>query len=134
MNKIRQLTKRILNLFTFTCFSFILYSCIGNQNNQAYAQIPVQEKGWYKNISEIPVPLSYVREKNDTSSYGYYLQHLPLKTTNNTVYLYDKTPKYNQSAQFAIVKMDVGTQDLQQCADAVMRLRAEYLFNKKKFS
>ncbi len=134
MKKLRQLTKRMLNLVTFTCFSVILFSCIGNQNNQAFAQIQVQEKAWFKNISEIPVPLNYVREKNDTSSFGYYLQHLPLKTDNNTVYLYNKTPKYNQSAQFAIIKMDVGSQDLQQCADAVMRLRGEYLFNQKKFN
>jgi hypothetical protein len=33
----------------------------------------------------------------------------------------------------AVVNMSVGKQDLQQCADAVMRLRGEYLYHQKKY-
>lgn len=97
-------------------------------------QIHPQDKLWYKQVHKIPVPEGYQRIKTDTAVFGNYLQNLPLKTSDNYVYLYDGTKKYNQEAQFAVIKMDVGTQDLQQCADAVMRLRGEYLYSKKKYN
>lgn len=98
------------------------------------AQIQSQEKLWYKKINQIPVPAGYTRVKTDSTDFGFYLQNLQLKQGNNEVLLYDGSKKYNQSAQFAIIKMDVGKSDLQQCADAVMRLRGEYLFGQKKYS
>ncbi|MBI5541665.1 MAG: hypothetical protein HY951_16520 [Bacteroidia bacterium] len=134
MNIVSELTKRCALFYIPHLFAFILISCVNNQNSNLFAQIQPQDKAWYKTILQIPTPLNYVREKCDTMSYEYYLQNLPLKTNNNVVYLYNKSPKFNQSAQFAVIKMDVGSQDLQQCADAVMRLRAEYLFNNKKYN
>lgn len=38
----------------------------------------------------------------------------------------------NQQKQFAVLSFDVGRMDLQQCADAIMRLRAEYLWKENK--
>jgi hypothetical protein len=45
------------------------------------------------------------------------------------VHYYDGRVKDNPGIYAAVLDLDVGTKDLQQCADAVMRLRAEYLFS-----
>lgn len=60
-------------------------------------------------------------------SFGAWLRNLPLLPGRPDVLLHDGTPKGNQRAQIAVIDLDVGKRDLQQCADAVIRLRAEYL-------
>ena len=86
----------------------------------------------YPTIESIPVPAGYRRVAADRSSFGAWLRQIPLKK-DKTVYLFDGSPKRNQNAQFAVLAISVGHKDLQQCADAVMRLRAEYLYSRKDF-
>jgi len=93
-----------------------------------------QEEAKYSNVKLIPTPIGYKRIDVAEGSFAEYLINLSLKTKNNKVYLYNGELKYNQSAQFAVLKIDVGKRDLQQCADAVMRLRAEYLYEQKRYS
>lgn len=78
-------------------------------------------------INNIPAPQGYNRTKVSNHSFAAWLRHLPLKE-DKVVYLYNGEKKYNQSAQYSVVDISIGNKDLQQCADAVMRLRAEYLF------
>lgn len=79
-----------------------------------------------KALSSIPVPPGFSRVEQPASSMGAWLRSLPLKDSN-TVHLFNGTPKRNQAAQAAVLDLDSGSKDLQQCADAVMRLRAEFL-------
>jgi hypothetical protein len=83
-----------------------------------------------KTIADIPLPKGFKRA--ETTDFGTFLRQLKLKK-DKTVYLYDGRLKGNQSAQFAVLDVSVGDRDLQQCADAVMRLRADFLFQKKQF-
>ena len=83
-------------------------------------------------VSRIPVPDGYIRIKTVAGGFENWLRHLPLKRGTATVYLYDGKKKANQDAHFAVVDIDVGGRNLQQCADAIIRLRAEYLYSVKK--
>lgn len=79
------------------------------------------------------VPDGFKRIESSDNSWGSHLQNLPLKPHGSKVKLYNGELKYNTSAYMAVVDLPIGKKDLQQCADAVMRLRAEYLFSQKKF-
>ena len=103
-------------------------------NKQTVFKIKPQNEAKYTSINSISLPPGYKRIELDSGSFGYWLRHLPLKTENNEVRQYDGELKYDQNLHFAVLKFDVGTRDLQQCADAVMRLRGEYLYAKKDYN
>ena len=107
-------------------------------NNTAQLPVTVSNKednasiNPYSTIAAVPLPPGFTRLQADSSSYTAWLRKLPLKK-NKTVYLFNGNPKTNQTAQFAVINISTGNKDLQQCADAVMRLRAEYLYAQKRF-
>jgi hypothetical protein len=82
-----------------------------------------------KIINRIFTPIGYERVYYETATFGHWLRHLPLKEGHPQVYLYNGQLKGNQSAHAYVMDIDIGDKDLQQCADATMRLRAEYLFS-----
>lgn len=72
------------------------------------------------------------RVKTEKGTFQEYLRTLPLKPAGSKVHYFDGQEK-SADVYDAVVDMDIGTQDLQQCADAVMRLRAEYLYTTKQY-
>ncbi|CAN5219321.1 DUF4846 domain-containing protein [soil metagenome] len=83
--------------------------------------------------SRFSTPEGFSRLKNESGSFGEWLRCLPLFPPGKQVELFNGELKGNQGAQAAVINIDVGNTDLQQCADAVMRLRAEYLFASKQY-
>lgn len=83
-------------------------------------------------LERIKVPEGFEKVALDETSFGYYLRNLPLKPDGTDVFLYNGEPKANK-VHVAVIDMDIGYQDLQQCADAVIRLRAEYLYARKLY-
>jgi hypothetical protein len=76
----------------------------------------------------IPTPAGFERAPAEADSFAHWLRNLPLKPGRPPVLLFNGKPKSNQDVHAAVVDIDVGSRDLQQCADALIRLRAEYLF------
>ena len=52
-----------------------------------------------------------------------------MKSAGAPVLLYTGAKKWRQDVHASVLDIDTGTRDLQQCADAVMRLRAEWLWS-----
>jgi len=73
-------------------------------------------------------PESYRRLVESDGSYATYLRNLPLKSHGALVHTFDGYVKDSSNIYVAVVDRDIGNKDLQQCADIVMRLRAEYLY------
>ena len=79
------------------------------------------------------VPSDFERIKIEQGSFEEFLRTLPLKPHGSKVQYFNGEVKEPENIYVAVVDFDVGDKDLQQCADAVMRLRGEYLFKYGKY-
>ncbi len=77
--------------------------------------------------SHFTPPLGFTRHPAIARNFATWLRGLPLKPGNPPVHLYNGELKGYQAGHAAVLDLDVGSRDLQQCADAVIRLRAEFL-------
>jgi len=124
----------------------LLFSCssspVQQNTNEASADSSTHNiyawKGSYasehKMQNRIAAPKGYTRQNVAKHSFADWLRNVPLKPGKPDVMLYNGDAKGNQSAHYAVMDIDVGKKDLQQCADAVMRLRAEYLYSVVKYN
>lgn len=78
----------------------------------------------------IAPPDGFTRTPAEEGSFAAWLRTLPLKPGNPPVLLFNGAETANQQAHAAVLDIDVGHRDLQQCADSVIRLRAEYLYSR----
>lgn len=70
----------------------------------------------------------YTRVAEKQGTFAEYLRNLRLKPDGTPVHYYNGKEKANSGIYVAVVDMPIGNKDLQQCADVVMHVRAEYLY------
>ena len=135
------------NVVIFFCFISAFNSSCGQKKGLDVDVPASMEPTTLKTNSELPlinpagttietrfnVPKSFNRIGITTGSFEEYLRTLPLNKAGSAVHYFDGSIKENWGVYDAVIDMDIGTKDLQQCADAVMRLRGEYLFHKGDF-
>ena len=78
-------------------------------------------------------PQHYKRVMVEPNSFANYLRNLPLKKEGSAVLYYDGSPKRNFMVYDAVVDLPIGKRDLHQCADAIMRLRGQYLYEQEEY-
>lgn len=83
--------------------------------------------------SRVLTPEGFTRGEAKEGSFTAFLRGYAVKEAEAPVLLYDKREKGNQSAHVAVLKLPLEQEDLQQCADSVMRVYAEYFYHEKKY-
>jgi len=71
-------------------------------------------------------PAGFLRRAAPPGSFASWLRGLPMKPAGEPVKFFNGIVK-PRDVHVAVVDIDIGSRDLQQCADAIMRLRAEWL-------
>jgi hypothetical protein len=113
---------------------FIYFTAILHPDQNVNKYLFISSYNVKQSIAErIPVPEGFQRVYVKPGSFADWLRHLPLKPGKPDVHLYNGKLKGNQNVHYAVVDIDVGNTDIQQCADAVMRMRAEYLYSVKNY-
>lgn len=86
-----------------------------------------------KTIGSIPAPRGFVRDYVSAGSETAFFRSLPLKPKGSKVKLYTGKNANYQMLSAAVVDIPV-LSNSEQCADMTMRLRAEWLFSKGRYS
>lgn len=100
---------------------------------QSYFWRHVTEDASLQTVNDIEPPERFARTTAADTTFDYWLKHLPLRKAGSPVMLYDGRRKGNQNVHARVIDIDIGSTDLQQCADAVIRLRAEYLYSRGRY-
>jgi hypothetical protein len=115
-----------------TALLFTLSSCTNTEKNIEAKPTNKITQVNTETIRGISLPQGFNYVDDGDSVYSNWLLDLKLKKSK-TVFLYNGKLKSNQDAQYSVLNIDIGKKDLIQCADAAMKLRADYLFEKQLY-
>ncbi len=124
------------------CILFCLFlSCVPNKVDEAVSSsdesqndnlVYINQDG--KTIEErfIP-PENYYRPISTPNGFSHYLRDLKLKSHDSKSEYYNGEYKSSEDVYCAVLDQAIGNKDLHQCADAIIRLKAEYLWDTKQY-
>lgn len=96
--------------------------------DERYAWGPATARAADTLAGRFPPPAGFARLVGPAGSLATWLRGLPLRPAGTRVFLHSGREKGRQNVHLAVVDIDTGKRDLQQCADAVMRLLAEWRY------
>lgn len=125
-------------LFSFGCICWMLCACGQKKSEQGVSiskiEVPSEIDDTRNTVAtRFRLPEGFTRISSDSTSFAFHLRNLPLKPKGSLVSYYNGEFKPNNNVYEAVVDLPIGKRDLHQCADAVMRLRADYFFQSKQY-
>lgn len=121
-------------IFIFILIVILISAC----DKKEYQNISLVENEIINSSGEtlqtrIKTPDGYKREESQDGTLTSFLRNYEMKDDLSTVLLYNGNEKGNQSTHIAVFKLPIEDENLQQCADSVMRVYAEYYWNLKQY-
>lgn len=128
----------VLSIFVFTGCSHSKNqvdnsSDVSNYNQEQKKDVIVVNKEENILKDRYEVPEGYERVSVEENSFGEFLRNSKLEDYGEKVKYYDGRVKDKPNVYDSVFDVDIGDRDLHQCADAVMLLRAEYLYQNKRY-
>ena len=139
MNKFNKLYTNMQKTRTITLLIFCaitaLTACNAQTNSKPERAKTEQEKRPMANnlAARIPTPQGYKRVDVTEGSFAHFLRNLPLKPAGSDLHYHTGQVKERKYAG-AIVDMDFGKNSNEQCADAIIFLRASYLWKTRQYA
>lgn len=131
---------KFLLILTLSLGSTGYFACTSKAEEKQSAKVAEhKEKPYWINPGGTTIgtrfllPEGFSRVPVASGSFAEYLRNLELKPDGTKALLFNGQLKEPQDVYAAVINLDVGTKDLQQCADAVMRLRSEYFYKTGQF-
>lgn len=124
----RYLSRKI-NGFSLLLAAMISLNMIGAMAEPQYTWQEANDHTSGSLKERVSPPRGYERVPVKEDSFEEWLRNLPVRPEQTPVRLYDGRLRGTQDRHVAVIDIDTGKRNLQQCADAIMRLRAEYLLS-----
>ncbi len=129
--------KQVIGIIVVTLFVFPSCTMTSGEERKGVAgaqdQHAIMDTSGRTICTRFNPPPGFTRTFIDSSTFGFYLRHLELKSFGTRVRYFNGQPKNKSNVYLAVVDMEIGDRNLQQCADAIMRLRAEYLYARQRY-
>ena len=111
-----------------------LLSCTGQTNGQSQQSVQktLDEQHQTARPQRLAPPRGYEKVKLPEGSFASFLRHLPLKEAGSDLHYYNGSVK-QRNYDGAVVDVDFGYGVADQCADAVIYLRAVWLWRTKQY-
>ncbi len=130
-------SRKYLSLLIIVLFSI---SCKDRSSNSAEkivnpteAAIDIQQKEDQTVIERFKTAEGFERQEFEQASFPQYLRQLKLKATGSQILLHSGQPRYDQESHIAVIDQNIGNKNLHQCADAVIKQKADYHFTRKEY-
>ena len=99
-----------------------------------YAEMKYLNKKGMTVETRYSVPNGYKRVSVEKGSFAEFLRNQKLKPYGEKALYYNGKEKASRGIYDSVFDVEIGNQDLHQCADAIMLLRAEYFYSKKEYN